>query len=145
MSLPDNRNYMEDNINERFASLAEVYFRQGLNCCESILKAGNEILNLSLPDNVYLLGRLFREGTGSGCICGALAGGLMVLGYMARDIKNPEIIADKFRSKFIENFGSTCCRVIRKQQSAIQRLRNNECRRITKISAGLIRECLRQE
>lgn len=145
MSLPDNPDYMEDNINERLASLAEMYFRQGLNCCESILKAGNEVLNLSLPDNVYLLGRLFGEGTGSGCICGALAGGLMVLGYMAGDIKNPEIIADRFRSKFIENFGSTCCRVIRKQQSVTQRFRNNGCCTITKVSAGLIRDCLRQE
>lgn len=142
MSLPDNLDYIEDNIDERFASRAEMYFRQGFNCCESILQAGNEVFNLSLPDNVHLLGRLFREGTGAGCICGALAGGLMILGYMAGDIKNPKRIADKYRSKFIENFGSTCCRVIRKKQSITQRLTNTECRRITKVSAGLIRDCL---
>lgn len=67
----------------------------------------------------------------------------MVLGYMSGGSEGSEKFAEDFRSKFIGHFGSTCCRVIGKKQSITDRFKNNECRRITQVSAGLIQELLR--
>ncbi len=142
MSLQDKSKDIQSSVDEQLASRAEELFRQGFNCCESILKASSEVFKLGLPDDIFLMGRFFRQGIGSGCICGALAGGIMVLGYMSGGTKSSEKLAKNFRSKFIGHFGSTCCRVIRKKQSITDRFRNIECRKITKVSAGLIQELL---
>lgn len=143
MLLKDEPSYMEDDVNEQMANKAEQFFREGFNCCESILRSSTEVLDLNLPDNVYLMGRFFKEGTGSGCICGALAGSIMILGYVSGTRGINDNLAEKFRGMFIDQFGSTCCRVIRKNQSLAERFRNRECRRITKVSAGFLQELIK--
>jgi hypothetical protein len=55
-----------------------------------------------------MLGMLegFRDGIGdTGCLCGAIVGGVMALGLSGRSQK-----ADRLIRKFTENFGTTCCR-----------------------------------
>ena len=115
---------------------AEEHFRSGLNCCESMLKASIEVLELPLPEKTYLLGKFFREGiAGSGCVCGALAGGTMILGFLYGETKEGLALAKSFREQFVQEFGSSCCRVLRKKQSFVERLSRSQCRRITGFSA----------
>ncbi|HEX3030870.1 MAG TPA: C-GCAxxG-C-C family (seleno)protein [Bacillota bacterium] len=140
MSLQGNFSEQESGLDNSLGRQAEQLFRQGYNCCESIIKASNAVFNLGLPDNIYLLGRFFRQGLGSGCICGALAGGTMILGYMSGESKDAKQVAERFRSQFIQHFGSTCCREIRKQQSITERYRKTGCRRITQVAASLVQE-----
>lgn len=127
-------------MDEKMAQRAEDLFRQGLNCCESVIKATMETMDLPLPENTYLMGKFFRRGVaGSGCICGALAGGMMMLGYLTGDSKNKDL-AEVFRQGFVNQFGSTCCRVIRKSQSLSGRFWSKECREITRFSAAQLQE-----
>lgn len=74
----------------------------------------------------------------SGCICGALAGGTMVLGYLAGEGEYRPELAQKFRDEFVAKFGSACCRVIRQNQSITGRFRNKKCREITGFAAGVL-------
>lgn len=118
---------------------AEELFREGYNCCESLIKSSIEILNLPLPPETYLMGKFFRLGVAeSGCICGALAGGTMVLGYLAGEGKYRPELAQRFRDEFVDKFGSACCRVIRKNQAITGRFRNKKCREITGFAAGVL-------
>lgn len=118
---------------------AEELFNQGFNCCESIISACVEVLTLSLPRDVSLMGKFFGKGVvGSGCICGALAGGVMIFGYASGQCEIEKEAVDSFRREFINRFGSTCCRVIRKKQSVTGRWSNKECRELTKFTASML-------
>lgn len=130
-------------VEENLAKRAEELFGQGFNCCESIIKSSIETLKLPLPENTYLMGTFFREGVASsGCICGALAGGIMILGFIAgKDKKNIDLAKD-FRAKFVKQFGSTCCRVLRKEQSFADRLTRKKCREITRFAAEILNQGL---
>lgn len=141
MLSPDNNFAVKTETRDQITARAEELFRQGLNCCESLLKACIEEFQLPLPEDTYRLGRFFRQGIAeSGCICGALAGGMMILGYRDGDYNRGLVLADQFRAGFAGKFGSTCCRVIRRKQSFAARLWNSECREITGFSAGLVYE-----
>ncbi len=121
-------------------------FTQGFNCCESVLKAGIEALALDLPENAHLLGKFYGGGiAGTGCICGALAGGVMVLGMAAGQEKNGAKLAERFKKDFIAQFGSSCCRVLRKQQSIIEKHNGKKCGEITAFSAGLLQNTLKRD
>lgn len=126
---------------EKLALRAEELFSQGFNCCESIIKATIESYNLNLPQDTYLMGSFFKRGVAeSGCICGALAGGVMMLGYLAGKDKNNLDLAQRFREQFMEKFGTSCCRIIRNKQSFTARFRSKECKHITKFTAGKLQE-----
>jgi C_GCAxxG_C_C family probable redox protein len=99
--------------------LAGQHFREGYNCAEAILRAFNVTLNLGLDDNALKLAAGFGGGIGhSGCVCGALAASIMVLGRLqGRRDKNGNWEAAYqasagFHTKFSEHFGGTCCRAI---------------------------------
>lgn len=129
-------------IANKLADQAEANFSQGFNCCESVIKAAIETLDLPLPSETYRMGSFFRRGVaGTGCICGALAGGIMMLGYIAGEKGNQDL-AEKFRQDFVERFGSTCCRVIRKKQSITERFWAKECQEITRFAGAKLQEVL---
>ncbi len=102
---------------------AEDLYRSGkFLCSEAILYTFNEALGNPLPPEAVRLASGFPVGMGAlgagGCACGALAGGIMVLG-MVYGRSNPgdeapvvlgkaKELHDWFRSQK----GSTCCRVL---------------------------------
>lgn len=132
-------------VEEILARRAEELFRQGFNCCESMLKSSIETFQLPLPENTYLMGKFFREGVaGSGCICGALAGGTMILGFIAGEDKKSIALAKDFRASFVKEFGSACCRVLRKKQTIVDRISYKKCREITRFSAEILNKGLVQ-
>lgn len=130
----------------KLAERAEEHFASGLNCCESIIKASVEIFKLPLPENVYLMGRFYRKGVaGTGCICGALAGAVMMLGFISDGEDLQADTAKQFKAEFVRKFGSSCCRVIRKSQPLTGRWSNKECRELTKVTAGMIEQVLKNK
>lgn len=142
--LQENR--LDNQLNEKLAARAEELFASGYNCCESIIKASVEIFDLPLPEDIHLMGRFFQRGlAGSGCICGALAGGMMMLGYLSGAEKNGLSQAEAFRTGFVEKFGSSCCRVIRKKQSIVERFRSRECKMITRYTAEKLQDILNRD
>lgn len=102
---------------------AEDLYRSGqFLCSEAIFYAFNEALGNPLPQEAVRLASGFPVGMGAvgigGCTCGALAGGVMVLG-MVYGRSNPgdeaPLVLEKARELhdwFKSEKRSTCCRVL---------------------------------
>lgn len=61
------------------SDIAEKYYKQGFNCAESIIRAGNEYYNLNLNENTLRMTGGFGGGFQVGDICGALSGSACVV------------------------------------------------------------------
>lgn len=103
------------------AALSLRYFRNGLYCSEAILNAFNEVYQLGLPDNFYKIATGFGSGLGeSGCTCGAVASGVMILGLIAGRNKAYEsermvyLAVNELHKRFKEAHKAICCRVLTK-------------------------------
>ena len=69
------------NVEELKKDAVEV-FHNGFTCSESVIYAIRKHFELDLPDDVIAMSSGFPWGLGGGgCICGALAGATMCLGY----------------------------------------------------------------
>ena len=114
----------------------------GLNCCQAVLTAAEEVLEIKLAPEAYAMGSLFGEGMGSGCACGALVGLVMVGGIISKDHHHQagRDLSAIIHRRFIEKFGSSCCRAIRAKRSPLDKIGNRGCKRLTETSAGLMVE-----
>ena len=95
---------------------AAEYFQNGFSCSESLIKwaidedlVSEELLSVATP---------FSGGMGSGCLCGAIAGAQMIIGFQyGRDNKHGNEVlarakAKEFIKRFTETHKATCCRVL---------------------------------
>lgn len=80
------------------------------NCCQSVLVAFAEDMGLT-EEQAYDLGANFGSGMRCGSVCGALTGGLMVLGMTSC----PPEQADALRRKFLEDHGDVNCAALLKK------------------------------
>lgn len=104
---------------------AENLFITGqLMCAEAVLSVLNQSLNGGLPPEMAIrLSSGLPEGIGgSGCICGALSGGIMALGlFLGRDTpgllngRSIRSISKELHDRFKDRFGATCCRILLRQ------------------------------
>lgn len=98
-------------------------YAEGSNCAQTVIGALSGTPGLpSLPTS---LGAGFTAGVGgTGCVCGALAGGVVVLGEYAstQDLEPAaarrlaEDLSATLHARFTERFGAACCRVIKAGQ-----------------------------
>ena len=95
---------------------AAEYFNNGYSCSESILM---EAIDKGIvPKELLSVATSFSGGMGSGCLCGAIAGSQIVLGYLygKNNSQGNDIIArskaKQFIEKFKKNHKATCCRVL---------------------------------
>ena len=95
---------------------AVEYFINGNSCSESIILSSIE---KGLCDESLLpMATPFSGGIGSGCLCGAVSGSIMVIGHRFgknNRYQNPVIakeLAKRFISEFKETHKATCCRVL---------------------------------
>lgn len=131
---------MGKDLSSRASRLAGGYFTKGLNCCESMIRTMLDLSGLDLPDQVVNMGRHFRWGMGAGCACGALVGGVMMLGILKPEEAD---LGQELHQKFINEYGSACCRTIRKKQGILNRVTNDKCREITARTAEIVTEIWR--
>lgn len=59
--------------------VAEKYYKQGYNCAESLIRAGNDYYNLNLDENALKVAGAFGGGFHVGDICGALSGSACII------------------------------------------------------------------
>ena len=92
------------------------YFKNGYSCSESIIQA---YIDAGLcPQELLPCATTFSGGMSSGCLCGAVAAGQIILGYLyGRNNKfNNEISARANAAKLVEEFKKrnkvTCCKVL---------------------------------
>lgn len=101
----------------RAAETAAGHFTANYNCAESVLRGLNETLHLDLPAEAHAIATPFGGGFGgAGSCCGALTGSLMAIG-LARGRSVPTqpaapaaTAARAVHDRFVERFGTACCR-----------------------------------
>lgn len=92
------------------------YFKNGYSCSESIVKAAIE--EGLCPKELLSVATSFSGGISSGCLCGAISGAQIVLGYnFGRDnARGNDALARKYAAEFMQKFKdifkTTCCRAL---------------------------------
>ena len=119
------------------AERAGLLFDGGYNCAQAVLQAATgrddpELLAMAEP---------FGGGIGkSGCLCGAVTGGVMALGLLGKGKNNAELVA-----AFRREFGTTCCRGLSKNYCWLSREHKANCRKLTVTAAGIVARLLNDE
>jgi C_GCAxxG_C_C family probable redox protein len=97
------------------------YFRNGLYCSEAIVKAFDEVYALGIGEEQRKTATGFAMGLGeSGCVCGALAGAVMVLSAVAGRTKvyqserKLHLLVKELHDRFRAKHKAACCRVLTK-------------------------------
>ncbi|WP_088186696.1 C-GCAxxG-C-C family protein [Desulfosporosinus sp. FKA] len=129
---------------------AEGYFQRGeFFCSESVIHTLNELLGWPFDPSISRLASGFPIGIGkSGCVCGAISGGVMALGMAyGRDHGNPMNskmlpIAADLHDHIKKLYRSTCCRVITKDLIFDSPERKAHCVKITGEVAAWITDKL---
>ena len=68
---------------EKVKAYADEAFHSGYACSETVIDTFRKSLDLDIPDEAIAMSSGFPWGLGGGgCICGALAGATMCLGYL---------------------------------------------------------------
>lgn len=121
---------------EVVAELAGELFDRGLSCTQAVLQA---ITGNTNPE-VLAMTAGFSCGIGkSGCLCGAVSGGVMALG-----LKGHGKLSGQLMAAFKEAFQTTCCRGLSKDYSWMSAEHQANCRKITVEATAIIEEMLQQ-
>ncbi len=130
---------MEQDLAMTARDKAGAYFKSGYNCAESVLRAYLDMYPQDFGNEAARLASAFGGGMGrSGCACGALTASEMVLGMFAgrgsqtEDLNRVYKLSGELHDRFKEKFGSTCCRVLNKDDYQSQ----EHARRCLKITGG---------
>ncbi|MCK4506980.1 MAG: C_GCAxxG_C_C family protein [Desulfuromonadales bacterium] len=115
---------------ETAAELAGELFDRGYSCTKAVLQATTGSTNSEL----LAAASGFSCGIGkSGCLCGAVTGGVMALGLKGRDKQSGKLVAT-----FKEAFQTTCCRGLSKDYRWMSKEHLANCRKITVATAGMV-------
>lgn len=140
------------NMEQLKADAVEI-FCNGFACSESVIYTLRKHFQIDLSDDAIAMSSGFPWGLGGGgCLCGAVAGGTMILGYffgrtVPGDPKNARCFAltQEFHDAFRDEFGATCCRVLTRGMEKQSQERKDHCIKmviftVEKIAEILIRE-----
>ena len=139
---------------KRIREKAEEYYRKlQWYCSEAIVKVFIEELELPLPDEVVAMSSCLPLGMGqAGCACGAITGGLMVLGYFfgrtqPQDTKvfNAFKIGKELHDIFKDRHNSTCCRVLTKDFKFMSKEHMAQCISFTGEVAEEVAKIIKRE
>ncbi len=123
-------------------------FISGYHCAESIARAIIESYSDAFDPESIKAASAFQGGIGR-CkqdACGALTGGVVALGVLkgrtepGQDISEAVGMANRFREKFIERFGSTNCAVLLK--TVVEPNPEYTCKHLTRDAAGLLADVI---
>jgi len=125
--------------------VAVKYYRNGYNCAESILQAGNEYYHLGLHEKDMIMAAAFGGGFQVGDICGALSGAACVISsrYVetkAHDYKDMREITQKLVSAFQERMGSRLCSQIK----PVFHTKETKCENAVAISAEVLEQVIQE-
>lgn len=143
---------------KQVAADAEQYYRSGFYCCEAVMAAIRDHFAPELPKEVISLASGMAVGVGkSGCLCGAVNGGVLALGLFfgrsepggPQDPKAVKCLAlvNELHSWFREanGKGTTCCRALTREFDMGRGEHKEQCIRFTGLCAGKTAEILVRE
>ncbi len=137
---------------------AEDNFRNGYFCCEALVAAIRDEFQMDVSDDVIAMASGMAVGVGkSGCLCGALNGGVLALGMFfgrtgQNGPKDPQVVKcmelthelhDWFRIANAKN--ATCCRVLTKGFDMSSGAHKKQCIAFTGLCAGKVAEIVCRE
>ncbi len=141
-------------MNEKLITEAHTkagnYYRSGYNCAEALFLTFREYVAPDISEDMVRLVTPLGGGIGrSGCVCGALSGGVIIIGAIkgrtspkgSRD--DSYDLAGEFHKRFRKAFGSTCCRVLNKHEYHDPE-RGRTCLKIIGNSAAILMEILQE-
>lgn len=109
---------------------AGVLYDGGYNCAQAVLQATT---GRNDPE-LLAMAKAFGGGIGkSGCLCGAVSGGVMALGLSGKAELGGKLV-EAFRGEF----RSTCCRALSKDYQWLSREHKANCRKLTVTAAGMV-------
>ena len=90
---------------------------KGFNCAQAVVGAYGDMLGIG-EQEAFSIGAGFGGGAGTGELCGAVSGALMVLGLLTPvDMDDPvgskkrtSALGKEFQKRFVEKFGYLRCR-----------------------------------
>lgn len=102
---------------------AEQYYKNGeFYCSEAVVKTIKDAFELDITDDIIKMSSGFPVGIGaSGCTCGAISGGIMMIGlFFGRSIAKDSAVnkAMELSAKLYKNFTDkhnySCCKILTK-------------------------------
>jgi len=126
-----------------------AYFRDGLYCSEAILRAFNESHRLGLDPSAYTIATPFGAGMGAAkCSCGAVTGGLLVLG-LARGRTGTDqseepafTVAKELHDRFRARYKVICCRGLTRRLPWGEPEHHQACQEYVRFAAAAVRDLL---
>jgi C_GCAxxG_C_C family probable redox protein len=106
---------------EKIRFTAEEYYRSGdFYCSEAVVKTIKDAFSLPVSDEVIAMASGFPVGIGqAGCVCGAVAGGVMALGLVFgrtapkdKKVDKAMKLSRELHDIFKKNHKSLCCRTL---------------------------------
>lgn len=100
---------------------AEAYYRNGdFYCSEAIVATIRKHFDADIPLDAIAMASGFPVGVGgSKCICGAVSGGVMCLGYFfgRKEVKDDKVnkamqLASELHQSFKDNHKTLCCKIL---------------------------------
>ena len=129
-------------LESKASKIVKETMEEGNNCCEAVLLACNEVWDLGLAEDTLAATGFFGRGMGSGCTCGALAGIIMAAGILHQ--RHSRMLDDRFparlHARFVNEFGSACCRVIRKERPLWRKRHKQACIDLTSWAVTMLIE-----
>lgn len=152
------------NIGQKAVSLkkvqqdAENNFRGGYFCCEALMAAIRDNFQLDVPKEVIAMASGMAVGAGrSGCMCGALNGGILALGMFfgrtePKGPQDPQVnkcmaLTHELHDWFKEANGKNaiCCRVLTREFDMGKGEHKEQCIRFTGLCTWKVAEIVVRE
>ena len=127
------------------------YHDSGFHCAEAVLKSVVEDFFGETYPGIPKAASVFQKGIAGTTeeLCGALAGGLIALGFLygrsepGEDIQMANDVASEFRKRFMDTFGSTqCAKVLERlgpQENAMK------CKELSAKTTGMLLALLEED
>ena len=145
----------QENLLELIRRRAENLFASSqMMCSEAVMATLNQGLGGGLPPELaFKLASSQSNGIGGrGCVCGAFNGGVLALGlFFGREKpgfgngKYVRALAGELHDRFIERFGTTCCRALTKKVKHDPKRQFQHCCQMTGIGAVLAARIILEE
>ena len=142
----------------KVAKDAEELYRGGYFCCEALMCALRDNFELDVPDAVIAMSSGMSVGAGrSGCMCGALNGGILALGMFfgrteQKGPNDPKVQKCMSLSNELHQFfktengkNSACCRVLTREFDMSKGEHKEQCIGYTGMCAGKVAEMIIRE
>lgn len=143
---------------KKIAKDAEDNFRGGYFCCEALMASIRTNFQLDVPETVIAMSSGMAVGVGkSGCLCGALNGGVLALGlFFGRTEQNgpadPKVqkcmqLTNELYSWFkdVNGKNSVCCRILTKEFDMEKGAHKEQCIYFTGLCAQKTAEIIIRE